>query len=134
MNNEVVTISDAARMIPFSRKTLYKHIEQGKVSTTRVLGGGRGIAISELIRVYGDKLKPLEKVKEGDKKQDLLLKKIESLEAEIKNLNNRLEYKPLDNNLTASTPMVEKPAPTKAGYSLLIDKMKANLDNKNKKT
>lgn len=147
MNNEVVTISDAARMTPFSRKTLYKHIKQGKVSITRLSNGGRGIAISELVRVYGDKLKPLEEVKESDKKlkvvtsgydtekMDLLLKKIESLENEVnrlnntvENLNNRLEYKPDGNNLTASTPVVEK-----AEYSSLIDKMKANLAKNNKK-
>ena len=65
----------------------------------------------------------------------LLREEMHKLREEIINLNNRLEFKPVpvDNNLTASTPMVEKPAPTKAGYSLLIDKMKAGLAEKNKK-
>lgn len=140
MKSQTVTISDAARMIPFSRKTLYKHINQGKVSVKRLECGSRGINISELIRVYGSGLKSLEEVgkagnssKEvtsGDnsKKLDLLLKKIDSLESEVnrlnetvENLNNRLEYKPVP------TDVVEPPAPIKPNneISSLMAKIKA---------
>lgn len=106
-DKEIVTISDAARMIPYSRKTLYQHISKGKVSTTSLSGGGKGIYISELIRVYGNDIVPLEtvrrttpsnlKVTGGDSELvQMLLKKIEGLEIKIDNLTNRLEYKPTE--------------------------------------
>jgi len=143
----LVNISAAARMASKTRRTIYKHIEQGKLSLSRDSKGNKGIEVSELIRVYGDDVKRPSTQKNSkriqseyagvssEEKLDLLLKKIESLEAEIKNLNNRLEYKPVpvDNNLTVSAPVVEKPAPTKTGYSSIIDKMKAGLVERNKK-
>lgn len=110
----VVNISEAARMASKTRRTIYKHINQGKLSTTRDLKGNKGIEISELIRVYGDDVKPSSEKKKSngiqvggttvsnDEKLDLLLKKIENLEGEVsrlnetvENLNNRLEHKPV---------------------------------------
>ena len=110
----VVNISEAARMASKTRRTIYKHINQGKLSATRDSKGNKGIEVSELIRLYGDDVKPSGEKKNGngiqegcttvynDEKLDLLLKKIESLEGEVgrlnetvENLNNRLEYKPV---------------------------------------
>lgn len=109
----VVNISKAARLASKTRRTIYKHINQGKLSTSRDSKGNRGIDLTELIRVYGDDVKQpgTEKKIEGTQsggtsvssigKVDLLLKKIEDLESEIyrlaktvNHLNNRLEYKP----------------------------------------
>lgn len=104
-DNQIVTISDAARMIPYSRKTLYKHLKQGKLSTTRFLDGRKGIYISELVRCYGGRLIPLEQVKKEEKpvtkvtsgnnsdKLDILLKKIESLESEVQSLRKEISSK-----------------------------------------
>ena len=84
----VVNISEAARMASKTRRTIYKHINQGKLSTTRDSKGNKGIEVSELIRLYGDDVKPSSVKRDGngiqaeyttvcnDEKLDLLLKKI----------------------------------------------------------
>lgn len=123
----VVNISKAARMASKTRRTIYKHINQGKLSTTRDTKGNRGIDLTELIRVYGSDVKPPESVeKEGgiheecttvssSEKMDLLLKKIDNLESEVnrlnhtvENLNNRLEYKPAAIDSVELTPVKSK--------------------------
>lgn len=49
----IVSISEAARLVNKSRKTVYKHIQQGKLSTVTTVDGLKGLDTSELIRVYG---------------------------------------------------------------------------------
>ncbi|MDI2113909.1 hypothetical protein [Commensalibacter nepenthis] len=49
----IVSISEAARLVNKSRKTIYKHIHQGTLSTVTTVDGSKGIDTSELIRVYG---------------------------------------------------------------------------------
>ena len=143
-DNQIVTMSDAARMIPYSRKTLYKHINQGKISTTRFLDGGRGIYISELIRVYGSGIVPLEEVKKekepvtvvtgGDSssKLDLLLKNIESLEVEVKSLREEISSQKLiehKSELVKPTQSVKQEVNCHSSY---IERMKKNLADRNK--
>lgn len=132
----IVSISESARMASKTRRTIYKHIDQGKLSTTRDSKGNKGIEVSELIRVYGDDVKPSGEKRKGggiqegcttvsnDEKLDLLLKKIESLEGEVsrlnetvESLNNRLEHKP------APSDEVEPPAPNE--ISSLMARIKA---------
>lgn len=50
---ENLNLSDSAKAAGLSRKTLYTHIKSGKVSVTRY-EGKRCIAVSELLRVYGN--------------------------------------------------------------------------------
>lgn len=50
---ENLNLSDSAKAAGLSRKTLYTHIKSGKVSVTRH-EGKRCIAVSELLRVYGN--------------------------------------------------------------------------------
>lgn len=152
-DSQIVTMSDAARMIPYSRKTLYKHLKQGKLSKTRFKDGSSGIQISELIRVYGSDITPLEEVikekevvtpftgGDSDPKLDLLLKKIENLESEVnrlnntvENLNNRLEHKPLPSEpQPLSKPAQVEPVKSKGWQSSYIDRMKESLAKNNKK-
>lgn len=49
--NETLNLSDSAKVVGISRKTLYQHINTGKISVTKQ-GGKRCIAVSELIRAY----------------------------------------------------------------------------------
>jgi len=49
----IVSISEAARLVNKCRQTIYKHIRQGKLSTSTCVDGSKGLDISELIRVYG---------------------------------------------------------------------------------
>jgi hypothetical protein len=51
------SISQAARIIGITRKTLYNHIDKKPISTYKDDGGNTLIEASELIRVYGDKCK-----------------------------------------------------------------------------
>lgn len=148
----LVTITQASKLVGKARKTIYHHANTGKVSLSKFTDGRTAIDTSELHRFYGEFKKGVTltqdkkagNVTDGNvamellnelKKENVLMRgEMEKLRAEIKNLNNRLEYKPVDNNLTASAPVVEKAEQSKVEYSSLIDKMKANLANKNKKT
>lgn len=47
-------ISEAARLVGLNRKTLYKHIKQGKVSSGVDSLGAKYIDAAELHRAYGD--------------------------------------------------------------------------------
>ncbi len=54
-----VNITQAAKMVGITRPTLYKHIESKGISVEED-EDGRGIDVSELVRVYGDKVRQLE--------------------------------------------------------------------------
>lgn len=49
-----VSVSEAARLYGKDRKTLYRHINKGRLSAGPVEDGVRLIDMSELIRVYGE--------------------------------------------------------------------------------
>lgn len=49
----IVSISEASRLVNKCRQTIYKHIRQGKLSTSACVDGSKGLDTSELIRVYG---------------------------------------------------------------------------------
>lgn len=87
--SEMLNISDSARVVGISRKTLYEHIKSGKVSVTRQ-GNKRYISVSELLRAYGSIKREL--LPEGDarlqsdlkrkgnsKETDLILTRLERL-------------------------------------------------------
>ncbi len=54
-----VSISDAAKMVGVTRATLYEHMKDKKISVIDKDTSRPKINVSELVRVYGDKLKPL---------------------------------------------------------------------------
>lgn len=49
-----ISVSEAARLYGKDRKTLYRHINKGRLSAGSVEDGVRLIDMSELIRVYGE--------------------------------------------------------------------------------
>ena len=49
----IVSISEAAKLASKSRRTIQRHITQGKLSKVTDVTGGVGVDTSELIRVYG---------------------------------------------------------------------------------
>ena len=59
-----VTINDAAPLTGKSVKTIYRHIENGKLSCVIDDNGRKVIDISELVRVYGLDLTLIKNVKE----------------------------------------------------------------------
>lgn len=103
----LVTITEASRITGKARKTIYAHAKSGKVSLSKFKDGRTAIDTSELDRVYKIDLQKVLPEKQGevtfgnsDSKLDLLLKKIGSLENEIKSLREEIsslkliEYKP----------------------------------------
>lgn len=54
-----VSISDAAKMVDVTRATMYQHIKEKGISLTEADTKRPKIDVSELVRIYGDKLKPL---------------------------------------------------------------------------
>ena len=61
-----VNITQASKMVGHTRATMYAHIQKKGITTTEDENGNPLIDVSELIRVYGDKLKPLEDQKQLD--------------------------------------------------------------------
>ena len=135
----LVTITQASKLVGKARKTIYAHAKVGKLSLSKFGDGRTGIDTSELHRCYGDfkedvTIKPLPKIENvtnGNVALDILTElknenflmreEMQKLREEIKNLNNRLEYKPVP------TDTVEPPTPTKSNndISSLIAKIKA---------
>ena len=53
-----VSISKAADMVGITRATLYRHIEKKGISVAKDADDNPKIDVAELIRVYGDRVKP----------------------------------------------------------------------------
>lgn len=49
-----LTVRQAAERVGVSRQTMFRHIQQGKVSATLSHSGEKQIEISELLRVFGE--------------------------------------------------------------------------------
>lgn len=57
-----VSISEAAKMVGITRSTLYAHIGEKGISVIDAKTKRPKIDVSELVRVYGDKVKPLDQI------------------------------------------------------------------------
>lgn len=53
MQKNQLNLSQAAEAVGITRRTLYNHIAQGKVTVSRDVKNARVIDVSELIRAYG---------------------------------------------------------------------------------
>ncbi len=62
-----VSISKAAKMVELPRSTFYRHISEKSISIQDKDTNRPTVEISELVRVYGDQVKLLEKTAEGKK-------------------------------------------------------------------
>ena len=50
----LLSVSEAAKLVGKSVKTIYRHIDTGKLSFTRNDNGAKSIDTSELVRAYGE--------------------------------------------------------------------------------
>lgn len=57
-----VSISTAAKMVGITRATLYEHIKEKNITITDAGTKRPKIDVSELVRVYGNKVTPIEKL------------------------------------------------------------------------
>ena len=107
MSSQKVNISEAAKLVNKSPKTLYAAIKSGKLSATSNNNGQKLIEISELIRVYGE----LKQDKNDQPINNELLElrhKVELLTKENENLNLRLADKDKNlNDLRQTTQLLE---------------------------
>lgn len=62
MSKAKVSVVEASKMAGVSRATFYRHITEKKISTSQDDKGNTVIDTSELVRVYGNKLKTLEEI------------------------------------------------------------------------
>lgn len=90
-----VSMSDAAKMVGINRSTLYMHIKEKSITVIDSETKRPKIDVSELIRVYGDKLRPLEEIgkKDTDHKND---NSQQNLGTEIALLRERLKTAELE--------------------------------------
>lgn len=62
MSNTQLNMSQAAQAAGITRRTLYNHVKQGKVTTSRDKKNNPVIDVSELIRAYGNVSLPAKKI------------------------------------------------------------------------
>jgi predicted site-specific integrase-resolvase len=51
---QIFNLTKSAEMVGISRMTLVRHIQKGKLSSTKDKFGKKGVEVSELIRCYGE--------------------------------------------------------------------------------
>lgn len=99
MSNQNIGITEAAKLVGKSPKTLYAAIKAGKMSTSTNIDGQKIVSISEVIRVYGDINKnsdyetALEQGKSGNLEILELKHKLDLLSQENEQLKQRLDDK-----------------------------------------
>ncbi|HRK98752.1 MAG TPA: plasmid replication DNA-binding protein [Alphaproteobacteria bacterium] len=69
MSKSKVSVVEASKMAGVSRATFYRHITEKKISTTQDDKGNTVIDVSELVRIYGNKLKSLEEIEKEETDQ-----------------------------------------------------------------
>jgi len=62
MSNTQLNMSQAAQAVGITRRTLYNHVKQGKITTSRDKKNNPVIDVSELIRAYGNVTLPVKKI------------------------------------------------------------------------
>lgn len=82
-----VSISKAAEMAGVTRATFYRHIDKKGISVTKDDDGNPKVDVSELMRVYGNKIKTLSESVSNDTGENTVLKQektpISSVELEV---------------------------------------------------
>ena len=105
-NSQLLTVVEAARATGRNRKSIYRDIKSGRLSATVSVDGKKQIAVSELLRAYGEFPTSERHVTGGETVptsqletvEDVALKvKVAALEAEVSQLRERLGDK--DRNL-----------------------------------
>lgn len=66
MSKSKVSVVEAAKMAGVSRATFYRHITEKKISTTQDDKNNTVIDTSELVRIYGNKLRTLEEIEKEE--------------------------------------------------------------------
>ncbi len=125
MSKQQITISEAAKLVNKSPKTLYAAIKTGKLSVTTDTEGQKVVAISELIRVYGEISQEPQLPSQPAAKNELLAlqHKLELLAQENENLKQRLDDKEKNlEDLRQATKLLEHHKPKSGFFSKLFSK------------
>lgn len=96
------TITEAAKLYGKQRKTLYRHINAGRLSCSVRGDGHRVIDLSELIRCYGEPPRPPEQTDtpmthpapQGDTLTRAMLEELQALRREVEQLRADLRRLP----------------------------------------
>lgn len=89
-----VSLSEAAKMVGITRSTLYAHIREKPISVIDVKTKRPKIDVSELVRVYGDKVRPLDQIQISKTSRDV--EKEPDLMTEVAILRERLKSSELE--------------------------------------
>lgn len=87
-----VSLSEAAKMAGITRSTLYAHIKEKNISVIDAETKRPKIDVSELVRVYGDKVRPLSEIEaQNTAKKSNALDTPNNLAVEVAVLRERLK-------------------------------------------
>jgi len=119
MSKQQITISEAAKLVSKSPKTLYAAIKTGKLSVTTDTEGQKVVAISELIRAYGEINQEPQAPSQPAANNELLAlqHKLELLAQENENLKQRLDDKEKNlEDLRQATKLLEHQQTKEKGF------------------
>ena len=119
MSKQQITISEAAKLVNKSPKTLYAAIKTGKLSVTTDTEGQKVVAISELIRAYGEINQEPQAPSQPAANNELLAlqHKLELLALENENLKQRLDDKEKNlEDLRQTTKLLEHQQTKEKGF------------------
>jgi len=89
MSNTQLNMSQAAQAAGITRRTLYNHVKQGKVTTSRDKKNNPVIDVSELIRAYGNVSLPVKKIPTATHRENTQLnfpsEQLQAMQKEIRN-------------------------------------------------
>ena len=97
-----LTISEAAKLTPHNRQTLYKHAKEGKLTTTKDALGKVVVDAAELQRVYGNlnvETPEIDDIRQAETPESTALvptvgdnsQLVETLQSQVKFLSTQLE-------------------------------------------
>ena len=137
-------VAEAARLVGKDRKSIYRHIKQGKLSSYIGSDGEKYIDTAELIRVYGqietpETLDETPSISQNETPETALLlrelidvvkhqsEQLEAIKGELKN-KPRLNHQVIEE--VQPEPLQNEPPPEKHSHSDIIRRMKEKLTEK----
>jgi hypothetical protein len=91
-----VSITEAASMVGITRQTFHRHIKSKKITIVDRDIGQPKVEVSELTRIYGNRVKPLQELAEDIKQKKLLTESpsVETLESimELQALRSKVQH------------------------------------------
>lgn len=117
MQQHHLTVSEAAKLYGFARSTINRKLTSGRMSSTVRGDGVRVVALSELIRVWGEPHQAEEAVQQDAPPAEVfndMLEELRALRSEVAELKAHMMRLPAPETVSQPNHATPAPAPTDA--------------------